>query len=161
MEGNELKRLRERAGLTQQQLSQKTGVSRSLISQWENGVISVSAATKKRIADFFGVDSTSVKPAPEKKTEQPRIAMSEAARQELGELTRQYEALNRSLEQMLGRLTKSELTGLKESADALIQAIDTETIFRQVKSFQQHKTATSREALTQALARLLEDDTAH
>ena len=62
---------------------------------------------------------------------------------------------------MLGRLTKSELTGLKESADALIQAIDTETIFRQVKSFQQHKTATSREALTQALARLLEDDTAH
>lgn len=157
MEGNELKRLRERAGLTQQQLSQKTGVSRSLISQWENGVISVSAATKKRIADFFGVDSTPAKP--EKKTEQPRITMSETARQELGELAKQYQTLNHNLEQMLGRLTESELTGLKESAAALMQAIDTETIFRQVKSFQQHKTATSREALTQALARLLEDDT--
>ena len=68
---------------------------------------------KSALQIFFGVDSTSVKPAPEKKTEQPRIAMSEAARQELGELTRQYEALNRSLEQMLGRLTKSELTGSK------------------------------------------------
>ncbi|MBS5145361.1 MAG: helix-turn-helix domain-containing protein [Butyricicoccus pullicaecorum] len=159
MEGNELKRLRERAGLTQQQLSQKTGVSRSLISQWENGVISVSAATKKRIADFFGVDSTPAKRVPEKKQEQPRITMSEAARQELGELTKQYQTLNHNLEQMLGRLTESELTGLKESAAALMQAIDTETIFRQVKCFQQHKTATSREALTQALARLLEDDT--
>ena len=157
MEGNELKQLRERAGLTQQQLSQQTGVSRSLISQWENGVISVSAGTKKRIADFFGVDTMPAKPVPEKKPEQPRIAMSEAAQQELGELTKQYRALNHNLEQMLGRLTESELTALKESASALMQAIDTETVFRQVKSFQQHKTATSREALTQALARLLGD----
>lgn len=158
MEGNELKQLRERAGLTQQQLSQQTGVSRSLISQWENGVISVSAATKRRFTDFFGLDEVSAKPVPEKKPEQPRIAMSEAARQELGELTRQYMTLNHNLEQMLGRLTESELTGLKDSALALMQAIDTETIFRQVKSFQQHKTATSREALTQALARLLGDE---
>ena len=46
--------------------------------------------------------------------------MSEAARQELGELTKQYQTLNHNLEQMLGRLTESELTGLKESAAALI-----------------------------------------
>lgn len=156
VEGNELKQLRERAGLTQQQLSQQTGVSRSLISQWENGVISVSATTKKRFTDFFGVDALPAKP--EKKQEQPRIVMSEAARQELGELTKQYMALNHNLEQMLGRLTESELMGLKESASALMQAVDTETVFRQVKSFQQHKTETSREALTEALARLLGED---
>lgn len=156
MQGNELKKLRERAGLTQQQLSQQTGVSRSLISQWENGVISVSATTQKRLADFFGVDVQKAAPAaPEKKPDTPRIAMSEAAQKELGELTQQYMALNHNLEQMLGRLTACELTGLKESAAALMQAIDTETVFRQVKSFQQHKTATSREALTQALSRLL------
>ena len=51
-----LKTLREQAGLTQQELSRQTGVSRSLISQWENGVISVSLATKKRVAAYFGVD---------------------------------------------------------------------------------------------------------
>ena len=34
-----LKTLREQSGLTQQELSRQTGVSRSLISQWENGVI--------------------------------------------------------------------------------------------------------------------------
>ncbi len=160
MEGRELKGLRERAGLTQQQLSQKTGVSRSLISQWENGVISVSAATKKRIADFFGVDamSVSVENAPEKAQEPPRIATSEAARQELDALTRQYVQLNQNLEQMLGWLTAHDLSALKESASALMQAVDTETVFRQVKSFQQHKTASSREALTNALTRLLGEE---
>ena len=55
--GSGLKALREQAGLTQQELSRQTGVSRSLISQWENGVISVSPATRKRIAAFFGVDA--------------------------------------------------------------------------------------------------------
>ena len=55
--GSGLKALREQAGLTQQELSRQTGVSRSLISQWENGVISVSPATRKRVAAFFGVDA--------------------------------------------------------------------------------------------------------
>ncbi len=160
MEGRELKSLRERAGLTQQQLSQKTGVSRSLISQWENGVISVSATTKKRVGDFFGVDATSapVEKLPEKEQEPPRIATSEAARQELDELTRQYAQLNHNLEQMLGRLTADDLSALKESASALMQAVDTETVFRQVKSFQQHKTASLREELTNALTRLLGEE---
>lgn len=157
MDGKELKGLREHAGLTQQQLSQKTGVSRSLISQWENGVISVSAATKKRIADFFGVDamSTPKENMAEDMQRPPRIVTSEAARQELDALTRQYMELNRNLEQVLGRLAEADLSALRESASALMQAVDTETVFRQVKSFQQHKTASSREELASALTRLL------
>ena len=164
--GNGLKRLRERAGLTQQQLSSQTGISRSLISQWENGVISVSLSTKKRMADFLGVavevlDDAAPAPEPVCAPVQPsdslppRVVMSEAARQEMDELTRQYAALNDKLEQMLGRLTQEELDRLHKSAQSLLEAVETEGVFRQVKSFQQTKTTASREALTRALGRLL------
>ena len=92
--------------------------------------------------------------------EQPRIAMSEAASRSWEQRRGKYlQALNRSLEQMWGRLTKSELTDSK-SADALIQAIDKRNHSFRSSPFSSIKRQ-PQEALTQALARLWEDDTAH
>lgn len=162
-----LKSLREQAGLTQQELSRQTGVSRSLISQWENGVISVSLATKKRVAAFFGVDVSALDgdtagaqaaPAPIRTTADslpPRVEMSTAARQEMSELAAQYAALNHKLEQMLGRLTQDELTAIRESAARMAQAVETELVFRQVKAFQDRPGATSREDVLRAVEALM------
>lgn len=160
-----LKTLREHAGLTQQELSRQTGVSRSLISQWENGVISVSLATKKRVASYFGVDVSALDgdtpgaqtaPCPSQTASlPPRVEMSSAARQELSELAAQYAALNHKLEQMLGRLTQDELTAIRESAAHMAQAIDTELVFRQVKAFQDRPGAASRDEVLRAVEALI------
>lgn len=165
--GSGLKALREQAGLTQQELSRQTGVSRSLISQWENGVISVSPATRKRVAAFFGVDADTLdsgarqpdaaqQPAqPAQAGLPPRIETGEGARQEIRALTEQYAALNRQLEQMLGRLTEAELAALHESAAGVVQAVETERVFRQVKSFQQSPSPELREKLLRAVDELV------
>jgi len=162
-----LKTLREQAGLTQQELSRQTGVSRSLISQWENGVISVSLATKKRVASYFGVDvsaldgevtSAQAAPRPSQTVRDslpPRVEMSAAARQEMSELAAQYAALNHKLEQMLGRLTQDELTAVRESAARMAQAVETELVFRQVKAFQDRPDAASRDEVLRAVEALM------
>lgn len=162
-----LKTLREQAGLTQQELSRQTGVSRSLISQWENGVISVSLATKKRVAAYFGVDvseldgeATGAQAAPRpsqtvRDSLPPRVEMSAAARQEMSELAAQYAALNHKLEQMLGRLTQDELTAVRESAARMAQAVETELVFRQVKAFQDRPDAASRAEVLRAVEALM------
>ena len=158
-----LKTLREQSGLTQQELSRQTGVSRSLISQWENGVISVSLATKKRVASYFGVDvseldgevtSAQAAPRPSQTVRDslpPRVEMSAAARQEMSELAAQYAAL----EQMLGRLTQDELTAVRESAARMAQAVETELVFRQVKAFQDRPDAASRDEVLRAVEALM------
>ena len=104
-----LKTLREQAGLTQQELSRQTGVSRSLISQWENGVISVSLATKKRVASYFGVDvseldgeATSAQAAPRppqtgRDSLPPSGELQAAARQGMRELAAQAAAQQHKL----------------------------------------------------------------
>ena len=159
-----LKTLREQAGLTQQELSRQTGVSRSLISQWENGVISVSLATKKRVAAYFGVDvseldgeATGAQAAPRpsqtvRDSLPPRVEMSAAARQEMSELAAQYAALNHKL---LGRLTQDELTAVRESAARMAQAVETELVFRQVKAFQDRPDAASRDEVLRAVEALM------
>lgn len=165
--GSGLKALREQAGLTQQELSRQTGVSRSLISQWENGVISVSPATKKRVAAFFGVEASALDgeaagaqsaPAPARTAGDrlpPRVEMSAAARQEMSELAAQYAALNHKLEQMLGRLTQDELTAVRESAARMAQAVETELVFRQLKAVQDRPDAASREEVLRAVEALM------
>jgi len=159
-----LKTLREQSGLTQQELSRQTGVSRSLISQWENGVISVSLATKKRVASYFGVDVSALDgeatgaPRPSQTVRDslpPRVEMSAAARQEMSELAAQYAALNHKLEQMLGRLTQDELTAVRESAARMAQAVETELVFRQVKAFQDRPDAASRDEVLRAVEALM------
>lgn len=158
-----LKALREQAGLTQQELSRQTGVSRSLISQWENGVISVSLATKKRVAAFFQVDvdaldgGTPSAPRADAPVRAhslpPRVGMSQAAQQEVSELAAQYAALNQKMEQLLGRLTEDELAAVRDSAGRVTQAVDTELVFRQVKAFQDKRT--SRDEVLRAVEALM------
>ena len=81
----------------------------------------------------------------------PRIETGEGARQEIRALTEQYAALNRQLEQMLGRLTEAELAAMHESAAGVVQAVETERVFRQVKSFQQSPSPELREKLLRAV----------
>ena len=51
----ELKRLRERAGISQTSLARALGVRQSTVAMWENGKNNPGYETLLRIADFFGV----------------------------------------------------------------------------------------------------------
>ena len=51
-----LEEVRKEIGMTQEQLSKKSGVSRTIISGMENGVIvNTNTKTLKRLADALGV----------------------------------------------------------------------------------------------------------
>ena len=56
---------------------------------------------------------------------------------------------------MLGRLTEAELAALHESAAGVVQAVETERVFRQVKSFQQSPSPELREKLLRAVDELV------
>lgn len=55
MFGDNLKRLREAEGLTQEELGSKLNLLRSSISMYENNIRIPSVEIVKRIADYFGV----------------------------------------------------------------------------------------------------------
>lgn len=52
MTGIELKDLREKAGLTQEELAQKLDIKREMITRWET-TGSISKVYKKILTDFF------------------------------------------------------------------------------------------------------------
>ena len=53
--GKNLRTQREAHGMTQAELAEKLGVTRSLIAQYELGAKSPNIIFAQRIADFFGV----------------------------------------------------------------------------------------------------------
>lgn len=55
MIGEKIKLLREKRGLTQEELAEKIGVSKSSISQWENGMKEPRMGMIQKVADLFGV----------------------------------------------------------------------------------------------------------
>ena len=54
--GKKLKTLRKRAGLTQEQLAQVTGIDQANISRLENGTANPSLRTLKRLAEGMGME---------------------------------------------------------------------------------------------------------
>lgn len=52
-----LKNLRRQEGLTQPQLAQKIGVSKGMISFWENGVYEPTATNIVKIARYFHIST--------------------------------------------------------------------------------------------------------
>lgn len=50
-----IRRMRERAGLTQEQLAEKLGVSRQVVTKWENGSGMPKIENLKALADYFHV----------------------------------------------------------------------------------------------------------
>ncbi len=53
---DKLKKFRNENGLTQEELSEKLYVSRTLISKWENGVIYPSSSNMEQLAKLMNVD---------------------------------------------------------------------------------------------------------
>ena len=51
-----LRECRERAGMTQELVAERLGVSRQAVSKWENGVADPSTANLVALAELFGVD---------------------------------------------------------------------------------------------------------
>jgi len=49
-----LKEMRRRAGMTQRELAERSGVPRRTIQNWENGVAEPPARQLKRVADVLG-----------------------------------------------------------------------------------------------------------
>ncbi len=54
--GNNIKLLRERLGLNQENMAQFLGVKREMISYYENGIRMPNVAILKKMSDLFGVD---------------------------------------------------------------------------------------------------------
>jgi len=52
--GRRLKKAREAAGLTQEQVSIGTGIQREMISYYENGKRQMDVATIQQLANFYG-----------------------------------------------------------------------------------------------------------
>ena len=50
-----LKNMREAAGLTQKQASEKIGVGQNTLSYWENETYDIDTGSLQKIADYFGV----------------------------------------------------------------------------------------------------------
>lgn len=53
--GNVIKDLRLNKGLTQREVSEKTGISRSILSQYENNLVEPTATVITKLAIFFEV----------------------------------------------------------------------------------------------------------
>ena len=53
--GERLKKLRKKAGLTQEELAEKAGVSNITISQWENGIYAPTMTRIKALAQALNV----------------------------------------------------------------------------------------------------------
>ena len=53
--GNVIKKMRFNANLTQEQLSEKLGISPQSVSKWENGISMPDIALLPEIAEVFGV----------------------------------------------------------------------------------------------------------
>lgn len=51
-----LKKLREDAGMTQKELAEKLGVSRTIVTRWENEDIFPPVKVMLRITNLFGCD---------------------------------------------------------------------------------------------------------
>ena len=56
MDGDEIRRLREARGLTQEQLAKAIGVGARSVGNWERGV-TIPKNSLGRIRDFFGLDN--------------------------------------------------------------------------------------------------------
>lgn len=63
MTGLTIKRLRETAGLTQAKLADELHVNVSTIKRWEQGVLTPSEDSIKRLNRYFKVDVTKYKPS--------------------------------------------------------------------------------------------------
>lgn len=64
MTGDEIRRARERAGLTQEQLGRIVGVSLRTIGNWERGATPISARQQARLQSALGLDAESEKGVP-------------------------------------------------------------------------------------------------
>jgi len=67
--GNEIRDLREKAGMTQRALAQKLGVTDKAVSKWENGAAKPTTNLLRKLACLFGVNVEQLLDAKERKTE--------------------------------------------------------------------------------------------
>lgn len=66
--GKRVKEMRNLVGITQDELSQKTGIDRTLISKFENSGKKISMFRVKQILEAMGYSLADIEHLPEKKT---------------------------------------------------------------------------------------------
>lgn len=111
--GDNLKYLRLKAGLTQEELADKVGVKKQAISRYENSDRQPNIRTAKRIADVFGVSLESMA-----KTNNP--AASGDGLEEDGKS--HYSDIQQKLIDLFPEMTDSEISVLLATAQAQISS---------------------------------------
>ncbi len=56
--GERIRKLRKKKSITQEQLADKLGLKRAIISKYENGIVDINLSTIKKIADILEVSTT-------------------------------------------------------------------------------------------------------
>lgn len=109
--GDNIKKTREKAGLTQQQLADKLGITQSAIAKFENDKTNIKPVTLKKIANALNVSLTDLMPELLLTDSEKKAiinAASNAGPERLSEINRQrIENLNkRKREQLLSNYDK-------------------------------------------------------
>lgn len=92
--GERIRENRVRAGLSQEQLAELTGVSRQAVGKWEAGQAAPSAEKLQRLADLFG--ESMVPPAAPPEEEPGPVSPAEGLAEEVLALARQEEAARKT-----------------------------------------------------------------
>lgn len=90
MTADKIKKLREKAGLTQAELARRLGVTRSGVNSWEMGLTTPSTAYIVELALLFGVSTDYLLDMPETKT----ISVNGLTDREIASLTEIVECYN-------------------------------------------------------------------
>lgn len=56
--GERIRNLRKKKSITQEQLADRLGLKRSIISKYENGIVDINLSTIKKIADILEISTT-------------------------------------------------------------------------------------------------------
>lgn len=68
-----LRALRKRAGMTQPELAEKLGVSRSAVSMYERGMREPNFSTLEALSDIFGVDMNTLTGTAPEEAQEPKV----------------------------------------------------------------------------------------
>ncbi len=152
-----LKKYREEAGLSQSGLAKKLGVSRGLVSQWEQGVINISAERLAVLSKLLDVPASEIVQETDRQPPQPAEAVPSPENKEtaqshaMANMSDFFSQLQRQSQQ----LTIPELEQSIKLAHELIQTLEMQKLVLATRQFTSGRSTLSEEELLREYQQLL------